>query len=464
MAARGGTALCRAAFIVIAAVLALTLASVLGARESTADPDSDPRLVDGAADLVLLNGKIITVTSDNAIAHAIAIKGNHILAVGDNTTIQRLIGPNTRVIQLEGKAVLPGFIDAHTHIEGIADYHRMLDLHIPPLKDVSEMLHRIKERASATPSAAWIVGAGGWGQPMPAREQVDSVAKDHPVLVRESAHEIVVNSKALELAHINKNTPQPQGSKIWKDPNTGEPTGRLSEMYGRMLTLMPKPSYDEREQNVKEVLKGFAENGVTTVYDFPSPDGLRMYQDLLAKGDLPVRLRCQLILNTSRDRGGLGWVRMRKGFKNQRLEKKWSGREDLNLRPPGPETTEISQSVDFSIHVSGASTAQTHVIPIRRSQSFSYGCPRMGAPDQGIRSTSGTQSKMRRDTISGLPVIRQKSPGSQKYLHLSHSGGRGNKKITDKGPEEKFAMVGRRGGEASGTADRSGTHRAGAPR
>ena len=124
MVAAEVTALRRAAFMVIAAAMALTLVSGLGAREGAADPGSDPRLVDGAADVALLNGKIITVASDNAIAQAVAIKGSHILGVGDNTTIQQLIGPNTHVIQLRGKAVLPGFIDAHIHIEGIADYHR----------------------------------------------------------------------------------------------------------------------------------------------------------------------------------------------------------------------------------------------------------------------------------------------------------------------------------------------------
>jgi predicted amidohydrolase YtcJ len=141
-----------------------------------------------------------------------------------------------------------------------------------------------------------------WGQPMPTRQQLDSVASDHPVLVRESAHEIIANSKALEPAGINKDTPNPQGAKIWKDPNTGEPSGRLSEMFGRMLTLIPKLSYDVREQSIKEVLQTFAGYGVTTIYDFPSPDGLRMYQDLLARGELPVRRRCQLILNISYDR------------------------------------------------------------------------------------------------------------------------------------------------------------------
>jgi predicted amidohydrolase YtcJ len=301
MTVRSIAALCRTSLVVVTNAIVLTFLSTL-AFGAAADAGSDPRLVDGAAEIALLDGKIITVASANSITQAVALRGGRIVAVGDNGQIRRLIGPKTQVIQLNGKAVLPGFIDAHTHIEGIADYHRMLDLHIPPLKDVDEMLRRIKERADNTPKGEWIVGAGGWGQPMPTREQLDRVTRDHPVLVRESAHEIIVNTKALELAHIDTNTPDPVGSKIWRDPKTGEPTGRLSEMFGRMLALIPKPSYEVREQSVKEVLQAFARNGVTTIYDFPSPDGLRMYQDLLAKGELPVRLRCQLILNVAHDR------------------------------------------------------------------------------------------------------------------------------------------------------------------
>jgi predicted amidohydrolase YtcJ len=290
-----------ASLIVVTNAVLLTLISAAGLH-GVEDTGSDPRLLDGTAEIALLDGKVITVASDNSIAQAVAIKHGHIIEVGDNATIGRLIGPGTHVIHLDGKVVLPGFIDAHTHIEGIADYHRMLDLHIPPLKDVGEMLRKIKDRADHVPKGEWIVGAGGWGQPMPTRQQLDSVTREHPVLVRESAHEIIVNTKALELARIDKNTPDPPGSRIWKDPNTGEPTGRLSEMFSRMLTLMPQPSYEVREQSVKEVLHGFARNGVTTIYDFPSPDGLRMYQDLIAKGELPVRLRCQLILNVAHDR------------------------------------------------------------------------------------------------------------------------------------------------------------------
>jgi predicted amidohydrolase YtcJ len=302
MSARGLRTLRPSSFIIVVMTLLFLRSPILLVPRVAAYPGSDPRLTDGAADIALLDGKVITVNSDNSVAQAVAVKGGRILEVGDNATIKRLIGPNTRVVQLHGKTVLPGFIDAHTHIEGIADYHRMLDLHIPPLKDVNEMLRKIKDRAGNTPKGEWIVGAGGWGQPMPTRQQLDSVTTDHPVLVRESAHEIIVNTKALELAHIDKNTPDPPGSKIWRDPDTGEPTGRLSEMFGRLVGLMPKPSFEVREQSVREVLQGFASNGVTTIYDFPSPDGLRMYQDLLAKGELPVRLRCQLILNVAHDR------------------------------------------------------------------------------------------------------------------------------------------------------------------
>jgi len=294
--------LLRASSIVVTTVMLLAVVPAYKQGATAPNGGSDPRFINGAADLVLLDGKVITVVSDTSVAEAVAIKGGRILEVGNNSTIQRLIGPTTHIIDLHGKAVLPGFIDAHTHIEGIADYHRMLDLHVPPLKDVDEMLQKIKERVNQTRAGDWILGAGGWGQPMPTRQQLDLVAPNHPVIVRESAHEIVVNSKALELAHIDKDTPDPQGSKIWRDSKTGEPTGRLSEMFGRMLSLIPKQSFDTREQGVREVLKGFVGNGVTTVYDFPSPDGLRIYQDLLAKGELPLRLRCQLILNVAHDR------------------------------------------------------------------------------------------------------------------------------------------------------------------
>jgi hypothetical protein len=114
-----------------------------------------------------------------------------------------------------------------------------------------------------------------------------------------------------------------------------------------------------------------------------------------------------VLLNCATDGVNL-WPTYRKPFDlifQRAKNEEWSGREDLNLRPPGPETKNFSQVVDFSIHVSGASTVQTHVIPAHSSQSFSYGCPRVGAPRRGVRSNLGTQSNFGRDKFPGLQMI-----------------------------------------------------------
>lgn len=150
--------LLRASSIVVTTVMLLAVVPAYKQGATAPNGGSDPRFINGAADLVLLDGKVITVVSDASVAEAVAIKGGRILEVGNNSTIQRLIGPTTHIFDLHGKAVLPGFIDAHTHIEGIADYHRMLDLHVPPLKDVDEMLQKIKERINQTRAGDWILG------------------------------------------------------------------------------------------------------------------------------------------------------------------------------------------------------------------------------------------------------------------------------------------------------------------
>jgi len=105
--------------------------------------EDDPKAGYGAADLVLLDGKVITVDPNDSIAEAIAIKSGRIMSVGHTADISRLIGEKTQIVRLGGKSVLPGFIDAHTHIEGIAAFHRMLDVHVPPLKGVDEILEKV---------------------------------------------------------------------------------------------------------------------------------------------------------------------------------------------------------------------------------------------------------------------------------------------------------------------------------
>ncbi len=279
-----------------AAAVAIWLGACGIAAVQRAGADEDTRLRAGFADLVLLDAKVITVDARDSIAQAVAVKGNRILAVGDTDAISHLIGARTQVIRLGGQAVLPGFIDAHTHLEGIAAFHRMLDVHAPPLKGVDDILAKVKERVRSAAPGEWIVGAGGWGQALPTREQLDRVAPDHPVVLRESAHVQILNSRAMRAIGIDRNYVPPRGGHVFVDPRTGEPTGRIQEMPAVWMERIPEPSYEVRRQSLREVMEDFAAKGVTTVYDFPGGEAMKIYQDLREAGQLPLRLRYQIIL------------------------------------------------------------------------------------------------------------------------------------------------------------------------
>ena len=270
------------------ALVAAASASLLQAADLKQDPCN--------ADLVLLDGKIITVDGKDSIAEGVALKNGHIVAVGRTQEMQQFVGPHTQVIRLGGKAVLPGLIDAHTHLEGIAAFHRMLDVHVPPLKGNEEILQKVKERVSKAKPGEWIIGAGGWGQPLPSREQLDQVAPATPVVLRESAHVQILNSAALKELGINKEYVPPRGGHVYRDPKTNEPTGKIQEMPSVWMGKVPPPTYEARRQSLREVMENFRSMGVTTVYDFPSGDGMHIYQDMRDAHELPVRLRYQIIL------------------------------------------------------------------------------------------------------------------------------------------------------------------------
>ena len=277
-------------------ILGSSVALWLAAPAWPAGTASQLRLADGAADLVLLGGKVITVDAHDTIAQAVAIKGERIVAVGTDQQMSTLIGAGTRVLHLGGRSVLPGLIDAHTHVEGIADFHRMLDLHVPPLNGVAGILDKVRERVRTATPDEWIVGAGGWGQVLPTRQQLDDAAPKNPVVVRESAHVQILNTRALEMLGITKDYVPPRGAHVFLDPKTGLPTGKIQEMPDVWQSKIPPASYEERKRLIKEVLEDFRQKGVTSIYDFPDGDGMRIYQDLHATDQLPVRLRWQIIL------------------------------------------------------------------------------------------------------------------------------------------------------------------------
>ena len=209
------------------------------------------------ADIVLRNAKVYTANDRAPRAEAVAIRGNKIAFVGRNGDAQRLVGPNTRVVDLRGAAVFPGFTDAHVHLAGIGA--REMNLNLEGTTSLEDFLARVKARVDQTPAGQWVTGRGWietfWKPPVfPTRQDLDRIAPNHPVvLTRADGHASIANSTALRLAGITRTTPAPAGGAINKDAE-GEPTGMLIDRaQGLVSRLVPPPTDEDQDQ---ALLKG----------------------------------------------------------------------------------------------------------------------------------------------------------------------------------------------------------------
>ncbi|MFN8060418.1 MAG: amidohydrolase [Vicinamibacterales bacterium] len=226
-------------------------------------------------DSIYVNGTIITMDAQSRTVDAVAVAGGRITAVGTQADVRKLAQATTRVIDLQGRTMLPGFIDAHSHFpgSGMAALYTV-NLSSPPLGaigSVSDIVAALRSRAAQTPKGQWIRG-GGYDQTLlkegrhPTRQELDQATKDHPILITHaSGHLSVANSAAFELAGITKDTPQPQGGVIQKDPKTGELTGLLEEVGGLVGRLIPEPTSAEIQKAIDWSVEDYASNGVTTV-------------------------------------------------------------------------------------------------------------------------------------------------------------------------------------------------------
>ena len=239
--------------------------------------------------LVLVGGRILTMDESDHAVEALAIKGAHIAAVGSDQEIRELTSGSTEVVDLRGRTVVPGFIDAHAHVElGAFAEHFWLDLRDIPLELARE---RISQRVSSQPAGTWILGQGTLGQELPSHEELDSLAPNHPVALRLSMHRLVANTQALRSSGIERGVPaSPSGSWIHRDAYA-EPTGVISEGFD--LLAWESPSVSELAEPLRATLTDqFLSQGVTTVYEIPaSTAAVRAYQHLRRSGRLPVRLR-----------------------------------------------------------------------------------------------------------------------------------------------------------------------------
>lgn len=258
------------------------------------------------ADVVLMNGKVVTVDEDDSIFEAIAIKDGRILKAGTNEEIQSLASSKARVIDLKGKTVLPGFIDSHEHCirKGLqADY---VDCRSPPVMTISDIVDAFKSKAGEKEEGEWVVGS--WfdetklgDRRWPNRYDLDKASSKHPIyLGRAGGHNAVANSMALSIAGISKDTPQPSGGRIEKDEQ-GEPTGRLDEIAAMNMVRgkIPSPGPEESTkimvENWPQVEEMLLSWGITTMHEahIKAPAALA-YQELLKKGGLRMRVGLML--------------------------------------------------------------------------------------------------------------------------------------------------------------------------
>jgi predicted amidohydrolase YtcJ len=248
----------------------------------------------GHADAVIVHGKIYTQNLKQPWAEAVAIRGGRIVAVGSDAEIAKLQSQNTQVIDAKGRLVLPGFTDCHIHfIDGSFSLGRV---NLEGAKDAADIQKRLREYGEANRGDGWVLGRG-WNYAMfpsslPNKEILDAVFPDRPAFLEGyDGHTYWANSKALELAHITKNTPNPANGVIVRDPQTGEATGALKEAaQGLVAAVIPKPTRGEKLAALRAGIHWANENGLTRVHsaggDF---EEFELYDELLRHGDLTLR-------------------------------------------------------------------------------------------------------------------------------------------------------------------------------
>ncbi|MBA7650518.1 N-substituted formamide deformylase [subsurface metagenome] len=249
----------------------------------------------GMADLVLLNGSVWTVNPDQPWAEAVAVKEDKILEVGSTSEIRKVVGNETKIIDLNGDLVLPGFIDSHTHF--LDGGFSILSIDLRDVKSKEEFVDRIKRRAGELEKGEWILN-GNWDHQsfdppeLPRKEWIVDAALHNPVCInRYDGHMVLANSRALEIAGITKDTPSPEGGEILKDRRTGEPTGILKDAaMGLVMKHIPEPSLKAKLKAAQIALGRAVECGVTSVHDMAYAGNIEVYQELLKEDKLTSRL------------------------------------------------------------------------------------------------------------------------------------------------------------------------------
>lgn len=299
------------------------------------------------AELVLMNGKIITVDSKDTIAQAVAVREGNIVRVGKNEDVKALIGQQTKVLDLKGKTVTPGLIDTHNHIAaGIVQLPKyFLDLMPGKVQSISDIVKLVAKKAEETPKGEWIQGNGWWIPALkekrwPTRHDLDPVSPNHPVyLIDMSGWYGCVNSYALKVSGITEKTPDPPGGVLDRDA-TGNLTGVLLNHAAMWLIKRPAWTIEQFEEAIKYGIQLFLAEGVTSIYDnnIANELALEAYQRLDSRGELRARMNLYWLCTTETGaRRSLAFIKPFEGtmakFKGWKLQTDGAGATALTYEP-----------------------------------------------------------------------------------------------------------------------------------
>jgi predicted amidohydrolase YtcJ len=291
------------ALLVPAAVLAA--AALLPSARLFAAAAADP------ADLVLRGGVVYTVDAARSWAQALAVKGGRLVYVGSDHGVAARIGPRTQVVDLGGRLVLPGFVDAHVH--PVSGGVELGQCNLNDLPDAKSIFDKVRKCATEKPGPGWLVG-GGWSLTAfpagaPTRQELDAVVRERPVfLYSADGHSSWANTKALELAGVTRETKDPKDGRIERDAK-GDATGTLRESAGDLVSrLLPKISLEERVAGLVRAVEHANRNGLTGLQEANAgggPEGggrgaLEAYREAERTGRLNARVTVSLGTDASR--------------------------------------------------------------------------------------------------------------------------------------------------------------------
>ena len=267
------------------------------------------------ADLVLLNAKVWTAEPTAPLAEAVAVRGHRIVKVGSTEEVRVLAGEKTRILDLQGKLVLPGFIDNHTHFASAG--RLLLGLNLLEVNEPEAFRREVAAAAKRLPAGAWLLG-GDWGayaawakssagkegdkrekEFEPDKALIDAVTGDHPALIsRFDQQMFLANSLALQAAGITRETPDPEGGSIARGPH-GEPTGLLRGTAVQLVRkVIPQASHAQRRAEALRALEEARRWGVTTIHDNVADfEQLAMFEELRQSGELTTRVWARMWLS-----------------------------------------------------------------------------------------------------------------------------------------------------------------------